>query len=576
MELTCIQDTRGRENDISMYLLNEYGSVGDGFLGFVKAFFGYPAILIGIFALIGTIAQRKKGSEILLSTLKTIIGFLIISGGAAVLTTTLGNLTSVIKHGFKMGGDGEGLDFIIPSNEAMMAFVQGTLPNVMSTASIILILAMVCNIILAKFSNLKYIYLTGHVAFYMSLAMALGMYMAGLDPMNNVSDTIVSFVSGGVFIGLYMVLSPAASGKLARKIVANERLALGHTGGFGCAVAGIIGTGLLKISRKEQLTSTENIKLPKKLQILTNNMVSLSLTMIIIYMTIMMIALGVSGLEAFAKDGGGSLLGNISDPVSYNVGNAIVFAFIQALTFVSGIQIIMFGVRMFLEELVPAFSGIASKLIKGSKAAVEVQAFWPAAPNGTIIGMISSFSGGLVTFGILSAIHFSTNAETARYFPIVLPELFPHLFIGGTAAVFGNYKGGILGAIIGPFLVGFIWTWFPAIYKDLGFIPSELTDSSLVNGAKSTGSAWAEVDHLVTIIPFLFIKYTNKWVWLGVSIGLFAIPILISQIKNAINRGRGIKQDDTTIDDIKSKQLSKKEKDVVENEHAEMKIPEMD
>ncbi|KAJ3617939.1 hypothetical protein Zmor_008789 [Zophobas morio] len=281
------------------------------------------------------------------------------------------------------------------------------------------------------------------------------MYMAGLRPMTNAGDTVITLISGGMFMGLYMVISPALSGKMARKIIGNDKIAVGHTGGFGCAVAGVIGTGILKLSRKKELVGTETMKLPKRLEILKNNLFSLSITMIIIYMTIMMAALGVSGLAAFDKDGGGSLLGNVNDQVSYNVGNAIVFAFIQALTFVSGIQIIMFGVKMFLEELVPAFAGIATKLIKGSKAGVEVQAFWPAAPNATILGMLSSFSGGLVTFGILSAIHFSVDVSTARYFPMVLPELFPHLFIGGTAAVFGNKNGGIMGAIFGPFIIGF-------------------------------------------------------------------------------------------------------------------------
>lgn len=553
---------------MNLLFFADYGSVGDGFLGFFKGFFGYPAILIGIFALVGSLIQRKKPSEVLISTLKTIIGFLIISGGAGVLSTTLGNLTSVIKNGFKLGSE-SGMDFIIPSNEAAMAWMTANIPDIMTSASIILILAMICNIILAKLSNLKYIYLTGHVAFYTSLALSIAMWMAGLKPMQNIQDTVIVLLSGSLFLGLYMVLSPAASAKLAAKIAGNENLALGHTGGFGVAISGIMGIGLLKLSKKQVLVSTENIRIPEKLKVLADNIVSLSLTMIVIYMTIMMIALGISGLDAFANkwdaDGNATswLIGN--DSISKNVGNAIVYAFVQSLTFVAGIQIIIFGVKMFLGELIPAFSGIANKLIKGSKAAVEVQAFWPAAPNGVIFGFLASFFGGLVTFGILLGVHFSLrngDSNLARYFPVVLPELFPHLFIGGTAAVFANYKGGIRGALIAPFIVGFIWAWFPVIYKDLGMVPSELTDQLLPNGEKAVmnSATFAEVDHIIAVIPFLLIKL-NKWLWLGISVALFLAPIIISVIKNAFDKNKTNKTDVKTLKEEQIKDISLNTKD---------------
>ncbi|WP_342269062.1 PTS ascorbate transporter subunit IIC [Spiroplasma endosymbiont of Aspidapion aeneum] len=535
-------------------LANNYGTIGDGVLGLLKGFFGYPAILVGLFAMVGSIVQKRKGGEILISTLKTVIGFLIISGGASVLSTTLGNLTNVIKNGFGIGQKGSSMEFIIPSNEAAMAWMQKTVPDLFTTASLIMILGMVGNIILAKFSNLKFIYLTGHVIFYTSLVLSLSMYMAGLRPLENTQDTAICLLSGMCFLGLYMVISPALSAKYAAQIIGNDKLALGHTGGFGCALSGIMGEGILKASKKSEITSTENIKIPKKLKILADNTVALSVTMLIIYMTIMMLGLGLKGLDAFVVDGK-SMLG--SDKISNSSGGAIAFAFVQSLTFVSGIMICIFGVKMFLEELIPSFSGIATKLIRGSRAAVEVQAFWPYAQDGVVIGFLSSFIGGLLAFGVMLGTHFSVNPELKKYFPVVIPELFPHLFIGGTGAVFGNIKGGYIGAIVGPFIIGFIWAFFPVIYCDLGCIPAAVNN---INGQQLNGTCFAEVDHIIGIIPYLGVKYLTGWGFTGLAFGMFCSPIVISQIKNATKRNKKSK---VTLNDIKNQQLEEEKiKDV--------------
>ena len=41
----------------------------------------------------------------------------------------------------------------------------------------------------------------------------------------------------------------------------------------------------------------------------------------------------------------------------------ILYVLIQSLTFGGGIAVILYGVRMMLAELIPAFSGVAEKLL---------------------------------------------------------------------------------------------------------------------------------------------------------------------------------------------------------------------
>src|SRR5207245_1687577 len=56
-----------------------------------------PALLIGMMALIGLVALRKAASAILSGTLKTILGFIILSGGGGILgAMMLGTIATVM------------------------------------------------------------------------------------------------------------------------------------------------------------------------------------------------------------------------------------------------------------------------------------------------------------------------------------------------------------------------------------------------------------------------------------------------------------------------------------------------
>lgn len=55
----------------------------------MKDILGTPAILVGIFALIGLLLQKKNAAETVSGTLKTIMGFVILSGGANILVGAL-------------------------------------------------------------------------------------------------------------------------------------------------------------------------------------------------------------------------------------------------------------------------------------------------------------------------------------------------------------------------------------------------------------------------------------------------------------------------------------------------------
>ncbi|WFG95523.1 hypothetical protein M1771_05325 [Spiroplasma citri] len=60
--------------------------------------------MIGLFALVGCLLQRKKFTETISATIKTTIGFLIISGGAGILAGAVGKLGNAFNLLFGING----------------------------------------------------------------------------------------------------------------------------------------------------------------------------------------------------------------------------------------------------------------------------------------------------------------------------------------------------------------------------------------------------------------------------------------------------------------------------------------
>lgn len=87
---------------------------GTFFLTFFQSFFGTPAILVGLFSLLGAILLRKKFSETITTLFKTIAGFLILSAGSTIIAVPLNNFQLLFSDLFGVHG-------LIPNNDAFAA-----------------------------------------------------------------------------------------------------------------------------------------------------------------------------------------------------------------------------------------------------------------------------------------------------------------------------------------------------------------------------------------------------------------------------------------------------------------------
>lgn len=371
-----------------------------------------PSILVGLVALFGLVAQKKPFPDVIKGTVKTILGFLVLAGGAAVLVGSLTPLGDIFKHAFNVQG-------IIPNNEAMVSIA---LAKYGTPTTLIMAFGMVTNIIVARFTRLKFIYLSGHLTFYMACMVAIILSVAGFEG-------IQLIYTGSLALGLLMAFFPAIAQPYMRKIIGNDQVALAHTGTVGYVLSGWIGSLVGKGSK-----STEEMNMPKNLSFLRDSTISISLTMMIIYF-ILSLSAGKEYVESQFSQG----------------QNYLVYSFVQAITFAAGVFIILQGVRLILAEIVPAFTGFSEKLVPDARPALDCPIVYPYAPNAVLLGFIFSFIGGLVGLFVLGQHNWG----------LILPGVVPHFFCGATAGVFGNATGGRRGAMLGAFAHGMLITFLP-------------------------------------------------------------------------------------------------------------------
>lgn len=400
---------------IAQFLVNEILSV--------------PAFLVGIITAVGLLALRRPVSVVLGSAIKAVLGFLLIGAGAGLVVASLEPLGVMIQGA--LGAHG-----VVPTNEAIAGIAQEQFG---AQVSWLMILGFVVALILARFTPLGYVFLTGHHLLFMATLITVVMMSAGMN-------AGVTVGLGAVLLGILMVSLPAIAHPWTRKVTGDDSIAIGHFGTAGYLAAGV--TGRL-VDPRGTSPSTEEVAVPESLRFLRDSMVATALSMVVMYLVVAIAYLVRAGQEtafgAFAKGATG-------------VGNYLMQSVTQGLQFGISVAIILFGVRTILGELVPAFQGIADKVVPGAMPALDAPIVFPYAQNAVLIGFIASFVGGLTGL-LLLAVWLGPAFGLA----LILPGLVPHFFTGGAAGVYGNATGGRRGAIAGAFVNGLIITFLPSI-----------------------------------------------------------------------------------------------------------------
>jgi len=382
-------------------------------LEFFRDVLKQPALLMGIMSFVGLVALKKPGHKIMTGTLKPILGYLMLGAGADFIVSNLDPLGKMIQEGFHITG-------VVPNNEAIVSVAQKVLG--VETMSI-LVAGLIINLIIARFTKYKYVFLTGHHSFFMACLLSAVLGTTGMK-----GTELILF--GGFLLGAWSAISPAIGQRFTRKVTDGDDIAMGHFGSLAYYISAWVGS---KVGKPEE--STEKIQVTEQWGFLRDTTISTALTMMLFYL-----------IAAIAA--GPTFVATLSDGTS-----PILFALMAGLKFAVGVTIVYSGVRMILGDLIPAFQGIATRIIPDAVPAVDCAVFFTYAPTAVVIGFVASFVGGvigMILLGLAGGV-------------LIIPGLVPHFFCGATAGIFGNATGGRKGAVIGSFVNGLLITFAPAL-----------------------------------------------------------------------------------------------------------------
>lgn len=385
------------------------------------------SILISLFVLVGMIVKKKGTTDIITSMVKTILGFQLISGSSTFIVGSIGPLSTMTEAAFGFSG-------VVPSNEACFGAAEGQLGAALSG---IIVLALIVNLIIAKFTRFSFIYLTGHEMMWVSTVCALIFGALGLPVWQIV-------LAGGLVTGMYMAVFPSLIYKDVCKITESNEISIAHTGSVfywvAARLAALVG---------DKSKDIEDMNVPKSLAFFKDWNVSLTLVMLVLYVV-------VSTIVTFTNPG-------LTEQAFGAGSNFLIESINYSIMFTSGVFILMAGVRLVVGEIVPAFQGISEKFIPGAVASLDIPIVYPYYPTGTLVGFLCCTIAFIVAFFVNIAVH---NAIPA--FPVILPNVVNAFYYGATYACVANPNGGRRGVILSSLIVGFLTHFVPGILIWLG------------------------------------------------------------------------------------------------------------
>jgi len=340
-----------------------------GLLNFIiNEIFGQGAIFLALIALIGLILQKRTFSDIVRGTMMTAIGFFVLSQGTGIIT-------------------GNSINGLATAFNTMMPSASGAADIDMSVygtqIGIVMLVAFAINLLFARFTKWKSVFLTGHMLYWFPYVFIAAGVDAGLTGTKLI-------ILATIFTATYMIVSPNLMRPFVKAVTGDDSFTIAHPTTILSVISGSLGK---LIGNKEK--STESISFPKGLGFLREVSITGSIVICLTYIVMYFILLA-NGFEP------GEVWG-------YAGGSTGIFTYIftKSIYFGVGVTVMLLGVRMLIAEIVPAFKGIAEKIVPGAIPALDCPVVFSFAPNALIIGFIVAMITSTLTI-ILTAGMFPT------------------------------------------------------------------------------------------------------------------------------------------------------------------------
>ncbi|NLA77957.1 MAG: PTS ascorbate transporter subunit IIC [Erysipelothrix sp.] len=367
----------------------------------IQNFIQNPPILLGLIATLGMLLQRKPMGEVVKGALLAAFGMVILDFGVGILVGSIVPINNAFA-GIVGGEVAEGL------NDVTFTAQYG------SSVGLAMFIGLGIHLLIARFTPIKTIFLTGHMIWWFPFVFVAAGVEGGLS-----GTPLIAF--GAITAALYWSIMPWLLRKYVWKTTGDEDFTLGHPTGILSLISGFVASKVGDTSK-----STEDLNIPKSLSFLRE----ISITGGIV-IAIMFIVVGLMQ-PTLVPEG----------------GNLVMYAIENGLMFGAGLIVMLQGVRMLINQIVPAFQGISEKLVPNALPAFDCPIIFNYKPNAVIIGFIIAMITSTITLVIAN----SMNLFGVLLIPLVITSFFEV----GTAAVIGEGNGGLRGSIIGTIVAAVV------------------------------------------------------------------------------------------------------------------------
>ena len=118
-----------------------------------------PPLLIGMITMLGLVLQKSSVANVVKGTIKATLGFVVLQGGALLIIKSLDVFQKMFQPAFNIHG-------VVPNNEAITSIALTQLGQV---TALIMVFGMLANILIARITPMKFIFLSGHHTLFMAV-----------------------------------------------------------------------------------------------------------------------------------------------------------------------------------------------------------------------------------------------------------------------------------------------------------------------------------------------------------------------------------------------------------------------
>lgn len=182
------------------------------------------SLIMGIIALVGLLLQKKSSKDVINGVVKTVVGFMVFNIGSSAMSAVINTFMALFNAGFGING-------VTTQVEIATALALDTYGT---EVALTMVMGFVWNLIIAKFTKFKCIFLTGQHFLYFACVIALAFIAQG-------APAWATIIIGGLILGFAGAALPSLAQPFVDKLTDNSGIAMGHFNLIGYTLAGCLG-----------------------------------------------------------------------------------------------------------------------------------------------------------------------------------------------------------------------------------------------------------------------------------------------------------------------------------------------